>query len=163
MINHLPSFELLLGFLLYKVLKLNFLFSQKNIFFIQMQWNQSVWGMKFLQLNCYFSITVSYSESYFFESKFCVYSFDSLYCITLVCLCVCVGRSVMSDLCDPTDWSPPGSSVHASSLVKKTGMGCRALSRGSSQPRDRTWSPALQADSLPSEPQGITLMIYRFH
>ena len=37
MINHLPPFELLLGFLLYKVLKLNFLFSQKNIFFIQMQ------------------------------------------------------------------------------------------------------------------------------
>ena len=28
-------------------------------------------------------------------------------------------------------------------------------SRGSSQPRDRTQSPALQADSLPSEPPGM--------
>ena len=70
------------------------------------------------------------TQSYFFKSKFCVYSFDNLYCITLVCLCVCVGRSVMSNLCDPMDWSPPGSSVHASSLVKKTGMGCHALLQG---------------------------------
>ena len=37
MINYLPSFELLLGFLLYKVLKLNFLSSQKYIFFTQVQ------------------------------------------------------------------------------------------------------------------------------
>ena len=28
------------------------------------------------------------------------------------------------------------------------------FSRGSSQPRNRTWSPALQADSLPYEPLG---------
>ena len=31
------------------------------------------------------------------------------------------------------------------------------FSRGSSQSRDRTWSPALQADSLLSEPQGRSL------
>ena len=29
-----------------------------------------------------------------------------------VCVCMCVSRSVMSDSCDPMDWSPPGSSVY---------------------------------------------------
>ena len=32
--------------------------------------------------------------------------------------------------------------------------GAIPFSRGSSQPRDRTWSSALWADSLPSEPPG---------
>ena len=55
-------------------------------------------------------------------------------------------------LCDPMDGSPPGSSVHGISS-KNTGVGCHFLLQGifSTQvikPR----SPALQADSLPSEP-----------
>ena len=32
-----------------------------------------------------------------------------------------------------------------------------SFSRGSSQPRDQTWSPTLQADSLAAEPQGKPL------
>ena len=32
-----------------------------------------------------------------------------------------------------------------------------SFSRGSSQPRDQTWVPALQADSLPLEPPGKAL------
>ena len=31
--------------------------------------------------------------------------------IVCVCVCVCVSRSVVSDSCDPMDFSPPGSSV----------------------------------------------------
>ena len=48
------------------------------------------------------------------------------------------------------DCSLPGFSVHKDSPGKNTGVGCMPSSWGSSQPR----SPALQADSLPSEPPG---------
>ena len=56
-------------------------------------------------------------------------------------------------LSDPMGYSLPGSSVHG--LVQ-----ARILewSRGSSWPRNQTRSPALQADSLPSEPPGKPLL-----
>ena len=41
-------------------------------------------------------------------------------------------------LCDPIDCSPPGSSVHGDSPGKNAGVGCHALLRGSSRPRDQT-------------------------
>ena len=60
-------------------------------------------------------------------------------------------------LCDPMACSPPGTSVHGDSSDKNTGVGCRALLQGifptqglNPDPR----FPALQADSLPSEPPG---------
>ena len=37
---------------------------------------------------------------------------------------------------------------------KSTGVDCYFLSRGSSQPRYRTWASRKQADALPSEPSG---------
>ena len=49
------------------------------------------------------------------------------------------------------DCSLPGSSVHGDSPGKNTAVGCQALSRGSSHPGIEMESPALQADSLPSE------------
>ena len=33
----------------------------------------------------------------------------------------------MSEFCDPTDYSPPGSCVHGDSPDKNTGVGCHAL------------------------------------
>ena len=33
-------------------------------------------------------------------------------------------------LCDPMDWSPPGSSVHGDSPSKNTGVGCHFLLQG---------------------------------
>ena len=44
----------------------------------------------------------------------------------LICLVV---QSCLS-LCNPMDCSPPGSSVHADSLGKNTGVGCHALLQG---------------------------------
>ena len=41
-------------------------------------------------------------------------------------------------LCDPMDNSPPVFSVHGDAPGKNTGVGCNALFRGSSQPRDQT-------------------------
>ena len=39
-------------------------------------------------------------------------------------------------------------------LGQNTGVGCRSLLRGSSQPGIEPWFPALQEDSLPAEPPG---------
>ena len=66
-------------------------------------------------------------------------------------LCAVLSHSVVSD---PMDCIPPGSSAHGDSPGKNTGVGCHTLLRGSSQPRDRTRSPALQADSSRLSHQG---------
>ena len=42
-------------------------------------------------------------------------------------------------LCDPMDWSPPGSSVHGILQARILEWGAISSSRGSSQPRDWTW------------------------
>ena len=57
-------------------------------------------------------------------------------------------------LCEPMDCSPPGSSVHR--ILQATILEWVAIpfSRRSSQPRIESGSPALRADSLPSEPSG---------
>ena len=57
-------------------------------------------------------------------------------------------------LCDPLDCSPPGSSVHGILQGKILEWVAILFSRRSSQPRDQTQSPVLQAASLPSEPPG---------
>ena len=55
-------------------------------------------------------------------------------------------------LCDPVDYSPPGSSVHGIPHARILEWVAIPFSRGSAWPMDRTSSPALQADSLLSEP-----------
>ena len=57
-------------------------------------------------------------------------------------------------LCDPMDGSPPGSAVHGIFQARILVWVAISFSRGSSQPRDRTQSPALQTDALLSEPTG---------
>ena len=49
-----------------------------------------------------------------------------------------LSRSVMSDSCDPTDCSPPGSSVHGSLQARILEWIAIPFSRGSSQPGDWT-------------------------
>ena len=56
--------------------------------------------------------------------------------------------------CDPMNCSPPGSSVHGDSPGKNTGVGnCSLLQRIFATQVCEPRSPALQADSLPAEPQ----------
>ena len=62
-------------------------------------------------------------------------------------------------LCDPMDSSPPGSSVHRILQARILEWVAISFSRGSSQPRDQTWSPALQVDSLLFEPPGSQALI----
>ena len=50
----------------------------------------------------------------------------------------CVSHSVVS-LFSPTDYSPPGSSVHEILQARMLEWVAISFPRGSSQPRDRTW------------------------
>ena len=67
-------------------------------------------------------------------------------------MCVLVTQSSPT-LCDPMDCSPTGSSVYGILQARILEWVAIPFSRGSSQPRDLTQVSALQADSLPSEPQ----------
>ena len=55
-------------------------------------------------------------------------------------------------LCNPSDCSPPGSSVHGILQARILEWVVIPFSRESSQTRDQTRSPTMQADSLLSEP-----------
>ena len=47
------------------------------------------------------------------------------------CVCaLCLVTQLCPTVCDPTDCSPPGSSVHRDSPRKNTGVGCHALLQG---------------------------------
>ena len=69
---------------------------------------------------------------------------------------VLVAQSCLT-LCDPMDCSSPGFSVHGILLARILGWVAIPFSRGSSQPRDQSTSPSLQADSLPLSHQGSLL------
>ena len=53
-------------------------------------------------------------------------------------MCVCSVTAVLSDSCDPMDYSPTGSSVHGIFLAWILEWVAMPSSRGSSQSRDRT-------------------------
>ena len=68
---------------------------------------------------------------------------------------LCLVTQSCPTLCDPMDCSPPGSSVHGDSPGKSTRVDCHALLQGNlPNPGIKSRSPALQVDSLPSEPPG---------
>ena len=70
--------------------------------------------------------------------------------------CTMLSSSAVSNSSWPIDCNPPGSSVHGDSLGKNTGVGCHALLQGICpiQGSNPGLPPALQAESLPSEPPG---------
>ena len=57
-------------------------------------------------------------------------------------------------LCNPMDYSLPGSSVHGIFQARILAWVAISFSRGSSQPRDQIQSSASRADALPSETPG---------
>ena len=78
-----------------------------------------------------------------------------MYMYSLCCCCWLVTKSCLP-LCDPMEWSPPGSSVHG--ILQARILECVAVSfsRGSSQPRDQTcvsctgrWIPSRWATREP--------------
>ena len=66
-----------------------------------------------------------------------------------VCVCVCESCSVVSNSATP--WTV----VHGILQARILEWIDFPFSRGSSQPRDQTRPPTLQADSLPAEPQPL--------
>ena len=68
---------------------------------------------------------------------------------------VCLVAQSCLTLCNPRDYSPPGSSVPGDSPSKNTGVGCHALLWGNlPNPRIEPGSSALQVDSLTLSHQG---------
>ena len=63
---------------------------------------------------------------------------DTLQRICAACVCVCACAQPCSTLCDPTDCSPPGSSVHGILQARILEWVPMPSSRASSPPRDRT-------------------------
>ena len=69
------------------------------------------------------------------------------------CCVLCLVTQSCPTLCNTMDCSPPGSSVHGDS--PSTGVHCCVLLQGNlPDPGTEPRSPALQVDSLPSEPPG---------
>ena len=68
-------------------------------------------------------------------------------------VCVLVAQTCPT-LCNPMDCSTPGSCVHGILQARILHWVAIPFSRGYSRPRIEPGSPALQADSLPSESQG---------
>ena len=64
----------------------------------------------------------------------------ALYCIPIIYIMLCCAKSPQSrwTLCDPMDWSPPGSSVHDILQARILEWVPMPSSRGSFTPRDQT-------------------------
>ena len=72
---------------------------------------------------------------------------------------MCLVTQFCLTLCKPMGYSPPGSSIHGDSPGKNTGERLPCPPPGDlSNPGIEPWSPALQADSLPSEAPGKSLL-----
>ena len=74
-------------------------------------------------------------------------------CLTCRLYVVCLVAQSCPTLCNPVDYSPPGSSVHGFSSQEYC-SGLTFPSPGDLDPGIKPRSPAFQAYSLPSEPPG---------
>ena len=102
---------------------------------------------------CAWLISLSIISSRFIQASFIHTAFSLR--LNNISLCVCVTQLYLT-LCDLMDYRLPGSSVHGILQTRILEWIDIPLSRWSSQPRDQTVSPALQAYSLLSEPPGKT-------
>ena len=73
---------------------------------------------------------------FFYEGS--LLSLFSYWFMELLYMCLLVAQLYLT-LCDPTDCSPPGSSVHGILQARILEWIAFSFSRGSSQPRDWTW------------------------
>ena len=74
-------------------------------------------------------------------------------CTVCVCVCVLVAQSC-PNLCNPMNYSPPGSSVHGILQARILEWVTIPFSGDFPNPGIKPGSPEFQADSLPFEPPG---------
>ena len=80
-------------------------------------------------------------------------------CVLLICVCVCDTHSAIAHSATPRTGARQAPSVYGDSPGKNTGVGCHFLLHGNLPcPGVKPQSPALQTDSLASEPPGKTFM-----
>ena len=98
---------------------------------------------------------------YYMMGSFVAFQFSYTYTSKCVCVCVCVDTCFVlglvtqscPTLCDPMDYSLPGSSVHGDSPSKNARVSYHAFLQGDlSDPGIKPRSPTLQMNSLSSEP-----------
>ena len=77
-------------------------------------------------------------------------------CIPSYVCAVCLVAQSRPTLCDPIDYSLPGSSVHGDSSGKNTGVGCHALLQGIFPTQGLNPGLSHCRQTLPSEPPGKT-------
>ena len=82
---------------------------------------------------------------------------------SFVCSCCCLAAQSCPTLCDPLDYSPPGSSSHGISQARILEWVAIPFSRGSSQPRDRICISFLAGGFFTTEPPGIFTIITYFY
>ena len=121
-----------------------------------------------LDLHLYF-VTATYTRTDQGRTQFLwvkIVLIDNLHPVC-VCVCVCVSCSVVPNSLWLHGLCWPGSSVHRILQARKLEWAASPFSRRSSWFRDRNCSPALQADSLPSErprkPSTYTLVCTNWH
>ena len=94
------------------------------------------------------------------KTKFCkaiIFQWKNESSIWLKYVKVLVAQSCQT-LCDPIDWSSPGSSVHDIIQARILKWVAISFSRGTSHPRDQTHASCITGRSLPSEPPGKPTM-----
>ena len=79
-----------------------------------------------------------------------------------ICCCCLVATSCLT-LCNPTDCSLPGSSVHGISQARILEWGVISFSWGSSQPRDGTYISCIGRGFFTTEPLGKPHMCTHTH
>ena len=104
-------------------------------------------------LNCIFQ-TVPYTESTFLQKSFVRLQALVLGVENVVCCLISYVR-----LCDPMDYSPPGSSVHGISQTRILEWVVSSFSRGSSWPRDRIFISCIAGRFFTAEPPCIYIYI----
>ena len=85
--------------------------------------------------------------------NFFLYLFMHVFDLLRALLLFLVAQSCLT-LCDPMDYSPPGSSVHGILQARIVEQVAMPSSRGSYHPRDQTQVSHIWAESLMSEPPG---------
>ena len=106
-------------------------------------------------MECWIEVVYMYKAYLLHQDWWCYFLKEGWTFKTCVCVCARLVTQLCPALCDRMDCiahqAPLSMGILQARILEWVAM---PSSRGSSQPRDKPRSPALQVDSLPSEPPG---------